>query len=271
MSYARRAQRGPKRKFGLMKTTKNDCTMVYSGTSGLVLPVPNKRSFPAAFRDKSRLTYYASLFNSVEINSSFKKVPMLRTVEKWAAAVPDGFQFTFKLPAAITHNKELTFNPGDVHHFLQVVAPIGDKKGCLLVQFPGKLNVGYSGQLENLLRAIRQSDPEGQWKIAIEFRNVSWYNNEIYHLLDLYQMSLVLHDMPLSTTSLNHGAAAFVYVRFHGPEKGYRGSYSDDFLYSYAQHIKAWRDEQKEVYVYFNNTLGDAANNLITLNRFIAL
>ncbi|HEY8955872.1 DUF72 domain-containing protein, partial [Chitinophaga sp.] len=45
-----------------------------SGTSGLVLPVPNKQSFPPAFRDKSRLTYYASLFNSIEINSSFYKV-----------------------------------------------------------------------------------------------------------------------------------------------------------------------------------------------------
>ena len=61
---------------------------IFSGTSGLVVPERNKSFFPPAFRDKSRLTYYASLFNSIEINSSFKKPPLPRTVMKWAADVP---------------------------------------------------------------------------------------------------------------------------------------------------------------------------------------
>ncbi len=80
----------------------------YSGTSGLVLPVP-KLLYPAEFQDKSRLTYYASLFNSIEINSSFYKIPQIPTVCKWAESVPDNFQFTFKLSKAITHAKGLEF------------------------------------------------------------------------------------------------------------------------------------------------------------------
>ena len=74
----------------------------YAGTSNIVLPVPNKSFFPPKYRDKTRLNYYASLFNSVEINSSFYKVPLPRTVEKWTTEVPPNFRFSFKLSKAIT-------------------------------------------------------------------------------------------------------------------------------------------------------------------------
>src|ERR1700749_3370129 len=124
---------------------------ILAGTSGLVLTVPNKQAFPPEFRDKSRLTYYASLFNSIEVNSSFYKVPMASTVKKWAGSVPDNFRFTFKLWRGITHNKQLTFNPEDVERFIKVIDCAGDKKGCLLVQFPASITLGNSNQLENLL------------------------------------------------------------------------------------------------------------------------
>jgi len=82
-------------------------------------------------------------------------------------------------------------------------------------------------------------------------------------------MSVVLHDMPSSAPIITGGISDFVYVRFHGTDKGYRGSYSDEVLLTYAQFIKTWKNEGKDVYVYFNNTLGNAVNNLITLNGFI--
>jgi len=250
-----------------MKTIKTKTA--YSGTSGLVLPVANKNLYPGAFADKSRLTYYASLFNSVEINSSFKKVPRASTIERWAASVPKNFQFTFKCPGGITHIKELIFVPEDVTNFFQVINAVGKNKGCLLVQFPGKLNIEYTKPLEKLLKIIRQTDPKNQWKVAIEFRNVSWYHQDIYDLLQANSMSMVLHDMPSSAPLLTGGKSDFVYVRFHGTDKGYRGSYSDEVLLTYAQFIKTWKNEGKDVYVYFNNTLGNAVNNLITLNGFI--
>jgi uncharacterized protein YecE (DUF72 family) len=242
---------------------------IYSGTSGLVLAEHNKRSFPSAFQDKSRLTYYASLFNSIEINSSFKKVPQARTVEKWAANVPSDFRFTFKCWNRITHNKELQFNPEDIDDFLEVITHIGNKKGCLLVQFPGKLTLAYRGQLEKLVSVIRQRNRRDEWKVAFEFRNSSWYQDDVFDLLHVNNMSLVLHDLPPSAPVINDVKAPFVYIRFHGTEKGYRGSYPDDFLFEYAERINAWKEHGKEVYVYFNNTLGDAAKNLITLNRFV--
>jgi len=243
--------------------------MIYSGSSGLVLPVPNKRSFPKEFKDKSRLAYYASIFNSIEINSSFKKLPMRKTVEKWAANVPAGFQFSFKISSVITHTKELLFNAEDVYHLLERVDGVGEKKGCLLIQFPGKLAVTCSSQLEKLLTLIQERDPGKHWKVAVEFRHSSWYDKEIYQLLSRHNAALVLHDMRSPGPPSHEPTADFVYLRFHGPENGYRGSYPEEFLFRYAKQIKAWNAEGKIVYVYFNNTLGDAANNLITLNGFL--
>src|ERR1700712_4410010 len=98
---------------------KNTSSLIYIGTSGLVLPVPNKKSFPEGFQDKSRLTYYSSLFNTIEINSSFKKIPQFKTAQRWAAEVPDDFRFTIKLSKWITHNKDLAFDPADVKHFIE--------------------------------------------------------------------------------------------------------------------------------------------------------
>src|SRR3954471_1854482 len=112
-----------------------------SGTSGLVLPVPNKQAFPPEFRDKSRLTYYASLFNSIEVNSSFYKVPMGSTVRKWANEVPDDFTFTFKMWREVTHGKGFTPDMGDIDKFMQVINEAGNKKGSLLIQLPPSVTV----------------------------------------------------------------------------------------------------------------------------------
>src|SRR3954465_7391011 len=106
---------------------KREKHLFYCGTSNVVLPVQNKGFFPPEFQDKTRLNYYASLFNSVEINSSFYKIPMGRTVEKWANDVPHNFRFTFKLWREITHAKELNYTPADIHRFMQSINFAGTK------------------------------------------------------------------------------------------------------------------------------------------------
>lgn len=241
---------------------------VHFGTSGLVLPLP-KRSFPPEFQDKPRLTYYATLFNSIEINSSFYKVPMAATVKRWADSVPEGFKFTFKLWREITHNKGLAYNPDDVYHFMQVISNVGHKKGTLLVQFPPSFNVSGIRQLEQLLSHIQHADAARSWKIALEFRNRTWYAEDVYDLISQYYAGIVVQDMPTSATPFRDESVDFKYVRFHGPNGAYRGSYTSDFLYEYAQYIKEWQQEGKELYIYFNNTMGAALENLQTLTGFL--
>ena len=235
-----------------------------SGTSGLVLPVPNKQSFPPEYRDKPRLTYYASLFNSIEINSSFYKVPKGTTVKKWTTEVPRDFVFTYKLWQEITHVKGLAFNPKDVLNFMSVINEAGDQKGCLLLQFPPSLTIDGFSQVESLLSMI------SDWKVALEFRHSSWYISETFELADEYGASIVLHDIPKSRNTRLNKKAEFVYLRFHGPAGDYKGGYTLPQLEQNAVQIKAWMQEGKEVFVYFNNTIGDAIKNLRGLNALIS-
>ncbi len=132
-------------------------TQFYSGISGVALPMP-KLQYPPEFRDKSRLHYYASLFNSVEVNSIFYKLPRSSTVVNWRESVPDNFRFTFKVSKTITHVKGLDFNDKDVEAFVQTVAHIGNKKGCLLVQFPPSLKIDKAEPVAKTFRSAWRSN-----------------------------------------------------------------------------------------------------------------
>lgn len=238
----------------------------YSGTSGLQLPIP-KYLFPPPFENASRLTYYSYLFNSLEVNSSFYKIPQPSTVAKWAELVNDDFKFTFKLWKEITHNKGFDFKEKDVVRFLKTIKNVENKIGCLLIQLPPYLGKECIVQLYKLLSCIKKIDSV-EWKIAVEFRNRSWYNDYTYKLLKLFKAALVIHDMPKSETPVIKQISEFIYIRFHGPTGNYSDSYSEKFLKEYAVYVNEWTQEGKEVYMYFNNTMGAALSNLKTINSF---
>ena len=147
---------------------------------------------------------------------------MASTVSKWACEVPDDFQFTFKLSKSITHNKGLQFEPSGVDSFMQIISNVGEKKGCLMVQFPPSIKIDKTNQVEKLLSTIQNANLNNEWKVAIEFRDKSWYKNDIYDLLDNYRMGLVVQDMPDSTTPTLEISTNFVYLRFHGLDGSYR-------------------------------------------------
>ena len=242
----------------------------YSGLSGIVLPVP-KYKYPEAFQQSSRLTYYASQFNSIEVNSSFYALPRAVTVAKWAAQVPEKFRFTFKLWKQITHVKSLQFEKSDVQQFLDVINNVGDKKACVLVQFPASFKSHHMTELEHLLDVIQNSNIGNAWDIAIEFRDPSWYCESMYELVDAYRCTIVRHDKSKAPSPYLTVNADTIYVRFHGPKGDYSGTYDDSFLSEYASYIRDWLGEGKSVFVYFNNTRGDAFNNLQKLNSFLLL
>jgi uncharacterized protein YecE (DUF72 family) len=233
----------------------------YVGTSGLVLPVPNKQHFPEEFKAGMRLSYYASLFNSIEVNSSFYKIPQPATFAKWAKEVPEGFRFTVKLWRGITHEKGLHFIPIDVNKFLHAAGELGNKRACLLVQLPPGVHADKAEQLERLLERIQVADTSGGWRVAVEFRHSSWYRPETSDLLERYKAGMVLHDMPASKRVTPGGRTLFIYIRYHGVAGDYKGGYAEEVLLSDARRMKGWLNEGREVYVYFNNTIGDALVN----------
>ena len=141
-----------------MENTVPNNKQYYSGLSGLQLPIP-KYLFPPPYENVSRLTYYATFFNSIEINSSFYKIPRPETVAKWAASVPEHFRFTFKFWKGITHSKGLDFNEDDVVSFMDSINSVSERKGCLLIQFPPSIGSAYTIQLERILSCIKETDP----------------------------------------------------------------------------------------------------------------
>ncbi len=238
------------------------------GTSNTTLP-GNKSTFPPAYQNKSRLHYYASIFNTVEVNSCFYKTPQHSTYEKWSLDVPDDFQFTLKLSKEVTHAKELEADLSCMEHFFQTARGTGNKKGCLLVQLPGKITLEYFEKLEKILQAIHDHDNNREWKIAVEFRNQSWYSGETNELLNEFEAAMVLNDHPKGKIVEPGYTAPFIYLRFHGPKGDYRDSYSEAFLKSKAMQVKEWQRQGKDVYVYFNNTAGSAYENAIYLKKII--
>jgi len=243
---------------------------VWIGTSNIVL-AGNKSTFPLEFRDKSRLNYYSTLFNSIELNNTFHKVPVSSTFEKWSRDVTDDFRFTIKLWKGITHIKDLKFNEEDIHVFLKNAQIPLEKKGCLLVQFPGKITTQYFNEVERILHVISSSEFAYGWQKAIEFRDSSWHIGETAELLNEFNASMVLHDFPKGKNDELNKKMKTVYLRFHGPKGDYRGSYSYEFLNEKAEQIKEWGNSGKLVYAYFNNTAGhgDAYQNAHTLKKLL--
>ena len=233
-----------------------------------MLPGP-KSSFPPEFANATRLGYYASLFNTLEINSSFYKIPMATTFAKWAKEVPKEFTFSVKLWRGITHSKKLNYLPADIDRFMEAANHLGKNVGCLLIQFPASIHVNYVSQVEAIIARVKQGDAHHQWKIAVEFRHPDWYEPGIYSLLKKHHASLVIHDMPGSATPADYLPADLAYFRYHGPSGTYRDAYSEEFIAAQAKKIQWLADNGREVYAYFNNTMDGALPNVLRIKSLL--
>ena len=234
--------------------------IVRVGTSGLVVP-GTISTFPEEFQSGTRLQYYGTLFNTIEINSSFYKVPMGKTLEKWTTEVPDNFNFTLKLWREITHAKSLNFEEKNIEFFMNAANRLGIKKGCLLIQFPGSINFNYFNEVEKLLSLLSSYNTDKTWIYVVELRHNSWYQKLTYEMLNKNAASMVIQDIPKSKTPMDHPANKTIYLRFHGPSGNYRETYENEFLEDLSEKIKDWQKEGKNVYAYFNNTMGNAYEN----------
>ena len=240
-----------------------------TGTSGIVVPGP-KATFPEAYQATSRLTYYATLFNSLEVNSTFYRIPQAKTFAAWAAETGPDFDFTIKLWRDITHTKTLAEDLSGIVRFMDAARELGTKKGCLLIQFPPSNTIRQLKAVGALLTALAAADPAHEWRKAVEFRHPSWYEDDAFDMLDHHGASLVLHDKGPARNSQLNEEADFVYLRFHGPKGNYRESYERDFLHDQAEQIHDYLQEGKDVYAYFNNTMGAALENAQDLYRLVA-
>ncbi|HTG54630.1 MAG TPA: DUF72 domain-containing protein, partial [Niabella sp.] len=224
---------------------------LYIGTSGIVLPYKNQQAYPEALKGLSRLSVYSTIFNSLEVNSIFYKLPRPATIAQWSESVDEEFRFTFKLWKQITHSTQLDFNKADLVKYFDVITPAKKKAGCLLVQFPASVKCGFIRKVAALLSDVQQLN-DSVWPVAVEFRSPCWYTDETYELLNQYNAAMVYHDKWGSESPQPNLGADHIYLRFHGPRGNYKDSYDPGLLHEYAGYVMDWMDSGKSVFVYFN-------------------
>jgi len=195
---------------------------------------------------KAYLTHYSGIFKTVEVNSSFYRLPSEETLRDWANHTPPGFVFACKASQYITHRKKLKDPRETLSLFLQRIAVLGDKLGPVLLQLPPRWRPNPA-RLEGFLEAL----PRDQ-RFTFEFRDPRWHEPKVMRLLERYRSAFCCFDLD-GTTSPVRVTADFVYIRLHGPVAPYRGSYSDACLADWAARIAAWQAGGLDVYCYFDN------------------
>jgi len=238
---------------------------IHIGTSGWSYEHWQGVLYPHGTARWDRLRYYVQHYQTVELNSSFYRWPMLATFKSWKHRLPPGFLMSVKAPRYLTHTKRLYAPEKWVERIKECWHELGDKRAVLLIQLSPNFTFDFH-RLQYFLQQV-----PGWIQLSIEFRHPSWHQECIFQLLEHYRAAYCIMSgahLPcvLRTT------APFVYVRLHGPDQQhlYGGSYSDADLQWWASRIREWDGQGKDVYVYFNNDGdGNAVRNATTLQAFL--
>lgn len=237
---------------------------IYIGTSGWHYKHWQGTFYPAETKPKAYLPEFLKYFRTVEINNSFYKLPSATTFAEWRNSVPDDFTFAVKANRYITHMKKLKDPEEPIIRFLDAVSFLEDKLGPILFQLPPFWNVNTE-RLQKFLEAL----PAG-YRYTFEFRNDSWYTEEVYALLRRHNIAFCLYELERHQSPIID-TADFIYLRLHGPGDKYEGSYSDETLWGWSRQLIEWRGGGKDVYVYFDNDqFGYAAFNAKTLQEMVS-
>jgi uncharacterized protein YecE (DUF72 family) len=177
---------------------------------------------------------------------------------------PPGFVFSVKASRYITHMKKLKDPSEPVRAFLGTMKLLGDRLGPVLFQLPPRFRVNAER-----FRAFLRSLPK-PYRYAFEFRDHTWFLDEVYGALERRGAALCIYDLEGETSPVRV-TADFVYLRLHGPGGAYEGKYGAKALRGWADAIQSWAGEGKDVYCYFDNDeKGYAAQNARELTRLCA-
>jgi len=203
------------------------------------------------------LAYYASHFDTVEINNTFYRLPERSTFASWHAQTPSGFLFAVKASRFLTHMKRLREPEEPLARLFSRASALGRRLGPVLYQLPGNFLIDVA-RLDAFLTALPRLSGGRRIRHVMEFRHPSWYVAEVYHVLRTHGVALCLHD--------KHGSEVdgpmdgpFVYVRFHGTSGKYAGKYSAGALRRWAHRLAEQAHDGRQVFAYFNNDPDAAA------------
>jgi uncharacterized protein YecE (DUF72 family) len=205
--------------------------------------------YPPGLPQRLWFEHYARQFDTVELNTTFYRLPPETTVRHWAGEAPRGFRFAVKASRLITHYRRLKDCDDELETFFARMAPLAPNEGPILYQLPPQFE-----RDDERLAAFLELLPTGHHH-AFEFRHKSWWQPDVFELLRRSHAAFVMYDMGNAKTPAV-ATSAHAYLRFHGPGR-YSGGYSPEAL-------REWRSRVEETgathgWVYFNNDLGGHA------------
>ncbi len=234
------------------------------GTSGWHYEHWKGPFYPEDFSEKDFLTFYANHFKTVEVNNSFYHLPKKETFEQWHDTVEEDFIFSVKASRYITHIKKLKEPEKGLANFLSAIEGLKKKLGIVLFQLPP-----YWHKNEERLDSFLSEFPE-QMKCAWEFRDKSWFDENIYKILKKNNAAFCIYEIA-GDMSPEIVTADYIYIRLHGPDnQKYQGNYTKHQLNSWVEKFHKWAKEGKKIFCYFDNDQnGYAAENAMTLKQIV--
>ena len=234
------------------------------GCSGWNYPDWRERVYPRGVPQRRWLEHYATLFDTVEVNSTFYRLAKPKAVAAWVDATPPDFLFAVKASRYLTHMKRLADMEQGIGRFYDAIAPLAEspKLGPVLWQLPERMDRDVP-RLADALDAL----PAGRH--CFEFRHESWFCDEVLDLLRSHDVALAIGDHPERQWQPWVRTADWGFVRFHYGSRGRRGNYSDAELDELAPRVKKLA-RGAEVFVYFNNDWeGFAVKNAARLRGLV--
>jgi uncharacterized protein YecE (DUF72 family) len=238
---------------------------IHIGTSGWSYPHWDGVLYPHGLPPQQRLDHYLPRFRTAELNASYYRWPADRVFEHWRHRLPSSFLLSVKAPGALTHVKRLYAPEQWLVRIARSLARLGDRRGPLLVQLPPGAAIDEPRLTYFLSRVPRAL------KVAVEFRNPTWHDDRIFAVLERHGAAYCVMS-GANLPCVIRATAGFVYVRLHGPDHRhlYAGSYSDVDLSWWAERIREWQAQGRDVFAYFNNDGdGNAVRNALTLRQFL--
>lgn len=239
---------------------------VHVGTSGWSYNHWHGVLYPHGIAPRERLSHYLARYSTAELNSSYYRWPRDGAFRSWRRRLSPGFLLSVKAPGLLTHVKRL-YQPerwlARIHRSLSL---LGERQGVLLVQLSPLFAYDYA-RLEYFLAQVPR-----ELRLGVGFQHPSWHQESVLRLLEQHGAAYCVMSGAYLPCVLR-ATATFVYVRLHGPDPQhlYGGSYSESDLRWWAERIREWESQGRDVFVYFNNDgYGRAVRNADTLKWLLA-
>ncbi len=222
--------------------------------------------YPTGLPQRLWFDHYQGLFDTVELNSTFYRLPTAKAADQWGEAARPGFVYAVKVGAFGSHRMKLRDAASWLPNHLDRVERLGDHLGPNLVQLPPR----WKRNAERLDEFLSCAPASMRW--AVELREPSWLHDDVFEVLRRHRAALCVHDLladhPFELTT------DWTYVRFHGPDalrQAYHGAYGDRRLEEWVTRLGGELDAGHDVYAYFNNDWhGHAVEDALRLRRALA-